>query len=50
MAISKDRMDRFTSNAGDFEIVKPAPKKKTGTKTQANKPKGKTAAKPTKKK
>ncbi len=24
--ISEDRMDRFTSDAGDFEIVKPTPK------------------------
>ncbi len=28
MAISKDRLDRFTSKGSDFEIVKPAPAKK----------------------
>ena len=32
MAISKDRIDRFTSKDSDFEIVKPAPKK-NGSKT-----------------
>lgn len=26
--ISEDRMDRFTSDAGDFKIIRPAPKKK----------------------
>lgn len=41
--IKKERMDRFTSKAGDFEIVKPAPKKSTG------KPK-KSSSKTTKKK
>ena len=25
--IKKNRMDRFTSKASDFEIIKPAPKK-----------------------
>lgn len=35
MAISKERMDRFTWQPGDIEIVKPAPKKKE--KTQATK-------------
>lgn len=50
MAISKDRMDRFTSQAEDFEIIKPAPKKKSGAKAQTDKPKGKTGARPAKKK
>ena len=26
--ISEDRMDRFTSHAGDFEIIQPAPRHK----------------------
>lgn len=43
--IKKERMDRFTSKASDFEIVKPAPKKST------RKPnKSKSSGKPAKKK
>lgn len=40
--IKKERMDRFMSKAGDFEIVKPAPKKATNkTPKSASKPKKK---------
>lgn len=42
--ISKDRMDKFTSDAQDFVIIKPAPKKKTA------KPADKPKEKPTKSK
>ena len=31
--ISEDRMDRFTSDAGDFKIIRPAPKKKEKSST-----------------
>ena len=33
MAISKERMDRYTWKPGDIEIVKPAQKKSEGGKT-----------------
>lgn len=42
MAISKERKDRFTAKESDFEIVKPAPKKKAvapaAKKPEAKKP------------
>lgn len=39
--ISKDRMDKYTSDAQDFVIIKPAPKKKPAK--TADKPKEKPA-------
>lgn len=41
MTNSKNKTDRFTSKGSDFEIVKPAPKKKAkaGAKTEATKQK-----------
>ena len=42
MAISKERRDRFTADEGDFEIIKPAPKKNTQQKEKTvKKPAGK---------
>lgn len=32
--ISEDRMDKFTSDVDDFEIIEPAPKKKAKTKAE----------------
>lgn len=34
------RTDKFTSKAGDFQIVKPAPKKTSATKSPAGNNKG----------
>lgn len=45
MAISKERMDRFTSEPDDFVIIKPAPKKKGKDNSKAKESKGKPAKK-----
>ena len=39
--ISKDSMDKYTSDAQDFVIIKPAPKKKTAEKSKEKSVKGK---------
>lgn len=50
MAISKDRKARFTAQDGDFEIVRPAPKKKQPAKATKPATTVKKPAKPTGKK
>ena len=45
MAGKNTRKDRFTAQEGDFEIVKPAPKKKPGKGESAPQKKSKAPAK-----
>lgn len=46
--ISEERMDKYTSDAQDFVIIKPAPKKKAAKAAKAAKPEDKREEEPAK--